>query len=182
MATFDKDGRISGNSDLIKSNRIDPAPLVDITAKVSKMPPSRDGLLARMFPSKEQRAMAEGRLRMIETECEFMQKALVLSRETQIASLKETCEHYLIRQKVEVRQQIATHILSELQKLQDNLDRISDEFMRSMEHKIKQAESIENELIKNVRHGQLKSDLIEFANLQQSLVERFRHSFPVDSL
>jgi hypothetical protein len=180
MAKFDRDGSIiRSNSELSKSEHIhSPVPLVAQMSQAAKTAPVRNGLFARLFPNAQERAIAEGKLEMVKTDYEFLKKALILSRETQIASLQETCEHYIIRQRVEVRQQIATHILSEQQKLQDNLDSITEDFVTSMVKKMKEAENIDLEFLRNIRRGQLEADAVEFANLQQSLLERFRRSLP----
>jgi hypothetical protein len=180
MAKFGRDGKIiRTNSDLVKSEQVhSPVPLISQMSQAAKHTPVRTGLLAKLWPNAEERAIAQGKLEMIRTDYEFFKEALVLSRETQLASLRETCEHYIIRQKVEVRQQIATHILSEQQKLQDNLDGIFNEFLESMGEKMAQAERIEREFLRNIRITQLEEDAIQFANLQQSLLERFRRSIP----
>jgi hypothetical protein len=178
MAKFSRDGKID-RGDVVKSEQVhSPAPLVSDMSRAARPVPIRDGILAKLFPTAEERAIARARLELIEANGEFMKEALILSRKTQLASLQETCDLYITRQRVEVRQQIATHILSEKQKLMTNLNQITNEFMVEMEEQMRYAEGIEREFFRNTRLQQLEADFIEFVNLQDSLLERFRRSLP----
>jgi hypothetical protein len=175
---FNKDGSALRRNNDSEDRLHSPAPLIDRMNQVAASGNNRTGFLAKLFPNAEERAKAQARLELIKTDGEFYVKALVVHREAQLESFREAAEHYIIRQRVEVRQQIATHILSEQKKLQDNLNQITEEFTESMEEKMQKAERIEREFLRNIRMKQLEEDAIEFANLQQNLLERFRRSLP----
>jgi ribosomal protein L9 len=88
--------------------------------------------------------------------------------------LEEACKQYLIRQRAEARQQMAAHILSEDQKLQERLNSITKEFMNSMAEKMQKIGVIEQEYIRNALSKQLEEDIAEFMDLQLNLLEGFR--------
>jgi ADP-heptose:LPS heptosyltransferase len=135
---------------------------------------SKDGFLARLFPNAAQRAMAEGKLALCKVEYQFRREALEIARRTQVDSLKEACNQYLVGQKAEARQQIASFLLEKTAELQDRLDNTFEIFIVSMDKKMAAAERIEREAIRNIRVMQLQRDLEEFAILQGDLADRFR--------
>jgi hypothetical protein len=134
----------------------------------------RDTFMARFFPDAAQRAAAAGELALVTTEYQFRREALEIARRTQVESLKETCNQYLIGQKAEIRQQVASFLLDKTYELQERLDRTFTAFMESMDTKMTAAEAIQRESIRNLRMQQLERDMLEFAALQADLADRFR--------
>lgn len=135
---------------------------------------SKDGFMARLFPNAAQRAMAEGELALCKVEYQFRREALEIARRTQVDSLKEACNQYLVGQKAEARQQIASFLSEKTAELQDRLDSTFDIFIVSMDRKMAAAERIDREAIRNIRVLQLQRDLEEFAILQGDLADSFR--------
>ncbi len=121
MVQFSKDGSIiRSNSEINRSERLhSPEHLVTRTYQAAKPVPIRDGIMARLFPNAEEKAIAQARLELIKTDAEFMKEALVVSRRTQIASLEEACQNYLVRQKIDARQEIDSYILEARKQLQE---------------------------------------------------------------
>jgi hypothetical protein len=101
---------------------------------------------------------------------------LTTYRKLAYCKLEETCEQYLIRQRAEARQQMAIHILSEHQKLQEFINSITKEFMNSMAERMQKIEVIEQEYTRNALSKQLEEDIAEFMDLQLNLLEGFRRS------
>lgn len=134
----------------------------------------RETWLSKMFPDATQRAVAAGKLAMVETEYQFRREALEIARRTQVDSLKEACNQFLVGQKAEIRQQIASFLLAKTNELQESLDRTFTDFATSMDAKMAAAELIERDVIRNTRMRQLERDLEEFALLQAELADRFR--------
>jgi hypothetical protein len=134
----------------------------------------RQTFLARIFPDSSQRAAAAGELALVTTEYQFRREALEIARRTQVESLKETCNQYLVGQKAEIRQQVASFLLEKTHELQESLDATSTAFMDSMDAKMTAAEAIERESIRNVRMQQLERDMYAFSDLQNELADRFR--------
>jgi multidrug efflux pump subunit AcrA (membrane-fusion protein) len=182
MVQFSKDGSIiRSDSAINRSERLHSSEhLVTRTYQAAKPAPIRDGIIARLFPNSEEKAIAQARLELIKTDAEFMKEALIVSRRTQIASLEEACQNYLVRQKIDARQEIDSYILEARKQLQEQLDRTSDEFIRTMVVKLKEVELIEIDMVRNVRRTQLEEDFIDFVNLQQDLIKHFRNSLPKD--
>jgi hypothetical protein len=160
---------LSDNEDIRASN-----PLVSKVTQSAANIQSRNTFMARIFPNAAQRAAAEGELTLVNTEYQFRRDALEIARRTQVESLKEACNQYLVGQKAEVRQQIASFLLDKTAELQESLDKTFTDFATSMDKKMAEAEAIERDLIRNVRIQQLERDFQEFAALQGDLADRFR--------
>jgi DNA-binding FadR family transcriptional regulator len=135
---------------------------------------SKDSFMTRLFPNALQRAIAEGELAQCKVEFQFRREALEIARRTQVDSLKEACNQYLVGQKAEARQQIASYLSEKTAELQDRLDNTFETFIVSMDKKMAAAERIEREAIRNIRVQQLQRDLEEFAILQGDLADSFR--------
>jgi hypothetical protein len=173
--------RVTNNSDRDGYNALDRTgdvraanPLVAKVTDAAATIEKRNTLMARLFPDASQREAAKGELALVKTEYQFRREALEIARRTQVDSLKEACNQYLIGQKAEIRQQVASFLLAKTHELQENLDRTFDQFIASMERKMAAAEAIDRAVIRNVRIAQLERDLEEFAVLQAELADRFR--------
>lgn len=162
-------GSLRNNDDIRASN-----PLVQKLTHAAANIQSRDTFLCRLFPSPTQKAAAEGELALVKSEYEFRREALEIARRTQVDSLKEACNQYLIGQKAEARQQIASFLLEKTADLQESLDRTFKNFATAMDQKMAEAELIERKSIRDIRVRQLERDLEEFGYLQADLADRFR--------
>jgi hypothetical protein len=134
----------------------------------------RQTFLDRFFPDAAQRAAASGELALVKTEYQFRREALEIARRTQVESLKEACNQYLVGQKAEIRQQVASFLLDKTHELQERLDKTFTAFLDSMEEKMTAAEAIKRDSIRELRMAQLERDMLEFAALQAELADRFR--------
>jgi hypothetical protein len=130
--------------------------------------------MVRLFPNAEQRESQLWELVLVKTEYQARRDALEVVHRTQLESLKESCNHYLVGQKAEVRQQVASFLLAKTVELQDSLDRIFNDFIVAMDAKMTAAEKIDQEELRRIRMLQLDRDLENFAILQAELIDRFR--------
>jgi hypothetical protein len=108
----------------------------------------RQGFLQRFFPDAGTRAAVEGELALVKDEFEFRRRALQKVRGTQIQSLTEHCNQYLVREKADIRSSTAAFLMAKKLELENNLDSIFEEFLTQMEVKMAQAEAIQKPQIK----------------------------------
>jgi hypothetical protein len=134
---------------------------------------NRRGLLNRLFPDERQRAVMQGELELVKTEFESCKRFLQIVRETQVQSLTEMCNQYLVKEKATIRADVASFLFQKKQELQDEMDQIMEEFLERMEVKLEKLETLKNPKLKAVREEQLVRDIESFAELQQELVNRF---------
>jgi endonuclease III-like uncharacterized protein len=134
----------------------------------------RDSFLQKLFPNEVTREIIKGELALVKTEFEFRKKALEKVRETQVQSLTEVCNQYLVRQKAEIRANTAQFLMSKALELQQEMDRLLDKFIAQMEVNFEKLDSIKNPILRKTRELQLERDLEGFANQQALLMERFQ--------
>jgi endonuclease III-like uncharacterized protein len=134
----------------------------------------RDSFLQKLFPNQATREIIKGELALVKTEFEFRKIALEKVRETQIQSLTEVCNQYLVRQKAEIRGNTAQFLMSKAVELQQEMDRLLEQFMAQMEINFEKLESIKNPILRKTRELQLERDLEGFMEQQALLMERFQ--------
>lgn len=134
----------------------------------------RNSFLQQLFPNKASRAIIEGELAVIKSEFEFRKRALHKVRETQIQSLTEVCNQYLVRQKAEIRANTAQFLMHKNMELQKEMDQILDDFITQMDKQMQKIESISNPKLRKIRETQLDRDIDGFMQQQQILIEKFR--------
>lgn len=141
---------------------------------IDRVMEKRQGFLQRFFPDAGTRAAIEGELALVKDEFEFRRRALQKVRETQIQSLTEHCNQYLVREKAAIRSDTAAFLMSKKLELENNLYSISEEFLTRMESQMAQAEAIQNPILKQVRQTQLEKSVEDFVDLQNRLVDQFQ--------
>ncbi len=134
----------------------------------------REGFLQRFFPDAATRAVIRGELALIKDEFEFRKRALAKVRETQIQSLTEHCNQYLVREKAAIRSETAAFLLEKKMDLENKINSLFEEFIARMEVQMAQAETIQNPTLKRVRQTQLEKAIEDFADLQNRLADQFQ--------
>jgi hypothetical protein len=134
----------------------------------------RETFLQKLFPNQATREIVRGELALVKTEFEFRRKALEKVRETQVQSLTEVCNQYLVRQKAEIRANTAQFLTSKAVELQKEMDKLLDEFMQQMEINFQKLDTIKHPLLRETREKQLIRDVEGFSEQQAMLVERFQ--------
>ncbi len=143
-------------------------------AAIDHVMEKRQGFLQRFLPDAGTRAAVQGELALIKDEFEFRRRALAKVRETQIQSLTEHCNQYLVREKAAIRSSTAAFLMEKKLELECNLDQIFSEFIARMEVLMIEAEKIQNPTLKRVRQTQLEKAIEDFAELQSHLVNQFQ--------
>ncbi|WP_027254654.1 hypothetical protein [Planktothrix agardhii] len=134
----------------------------------------REGFLQRWFPDAATRAVINGELALVKDEFEFRKRALEKVRETQIQSLTEHCNQYLVREKAAIRSATAAFLLEKKMELENKINFLFEEFISRLEVQMAQAEMITNPTLKRVRQTQLEKSVEDFAELQNCLVDQFQ--------
>lgn len=154
------------------------SPIVNLTnqaqSAIDTVMAKREGFLQRFFPDAATRAVIRGELALIKDEFEFRKRALEKVRETQIQSLTEHCNQYLVREKAAIRSETAGFLMEKKLHLDNQLNSLFDEFITRMEVQMSQAENIQNPTLKRVRQTQLEKAIEDFADLQSRLVDQFQ--------
>ncbi|KOR38122.1 hypothetical protein AM228_02900 [Planktothricoides sp. SR001] len=154
------------------------APIVHLTnqaqSAIDNVMAKREGFLQRFFPDAATREVIRGELALVKDEFEFRKRALEKVRETQIQSLTEHCNQYLVREKAAIRSETAAFLLDKKMELEKKINYLFEEFIARMEVQMAQAELIANPTLKRVRQNQLEKSVEDFGDLQNRLVDQFQ--------
>lgn len=89
--------------------------------------------LQRMFPGKLQQALNNSELIQAKTELEFREKALKISKESRLQSIKETYNNFLVISKGTIRKDRAIFLSRQLQELEVEINEITSIFYQLIE-------------------------------------------------
>lgn len=165
--------KIPTASQMAKSSGVDAIANYGDIVIASKMA-KRETFLTKLFPDPVQRAVKMGELEIVKTEFEFRQKALAMVRETHVQALRETCNQYLVQAKVDVRAETAGFLMRKAQELQEELDKILDRFIASVERKSQRLETITNTTLQRTLEQDLDKEIHNFVDMKDKLVAKFR--------
>lgn len=130
-------------------------------------------LLQRWFPTKEQRAIAEGRLREINTESDYRIRLLKIARETQLHAVAEVFNEQLAQIKVSGRQRLADLVLSKQHELHIRFDEEYREFISEMENAYHRAKEITVAFLREHELERLDDVVEKFRNTHDAVLDNF---------
>jgi hypothetical protein len=135
----------------------------------------RESFLERFFPDIQKRAVVRGELALIEREYTYRKELLEKQRCAQIQEFQEACNQYLIQGKAAVRGQTYEFFFAKSKELEENLNTLHEEFMRTMEQKHAEAEATVNPKFRQLKEDQIDSSIIRFSNLKEDLLNKFKN-------
>ena len=157
------------SSNAIAKNTIESEETVDALIQ------RRQTLLSRLFPDPVEKEKQWGELQLVKTEFEFRTRALKVIRETQIQSIQEIYNQYLVQGKAQVRANTTTFMLQKRQELQDETNELFTKFIQSMQDEYDKAASIRNPTLKNMQLDRLDKNIAGFKELAEQLVKNFEN-------
>ncbi len=131
-------------------------------------------LFQRFFPDERRMAVIKGELQLVKTEFEYRQKAFEIVRKTQIESLEEICNQYLQQGRVATRSDTALFLMKKSAELQEELERLSDNFMESMDRRIEKIQQLNSLNLRQKRMEQIDNDIDTFMDLQTHILKQFQ--------
>jgi hypothetical protein len=134
-----------------------------------------DSLAQRFFPTKKTRLIREGEAQLVRVDFDYQIQQLQVVHETQLQELKEKCNEYLIRGKIKIRAETTAFALAEQQRLQDELDRIFNEFKEAFRKKHEALDREQNPVIQGMMEADMEESYENFVHLRQDLLKKFNN-------
>jgi hypothetical protein len=173
-------GSISRSSDFDGIDRLTKTSLSQINSQqgqidklIETLNVPRRTVLEALFPDKRQQAVIAGQLQAIKDEFEFRRQALLAARTTQLQSLEESCNQYLIRVKAQVRGETFSELMSAFNRLQRESQSAFTEFINTQSQAMQEAKSIPDEALKNILLESIDEDICRFKQLRTTLLNKF---------
>jgi hypothetical protein len=140
---------------------------------VEEIDPSRRAFLERLFPDKRQRAIVAGQIQDIKDNFEARRQCLLIARETQLRSLTENCNQYLIRIKAKVRGETFEELMNASLRLQQEAQDAFEKFIQTQDKAMESAKSINNKRLREILEKSIDKDTDLFLELRTTLLEKF---------
>ena len=120
--------------------------------------------LQHIFPSNLQKILNLSDLTQAKTELEFREKALKMAKESQLHSIKEVYNDFLIRGKGEIRKDRAVFFSQKLEEMEVEIDAITDLFIEVIQKRYLKLDKISVLLLKQFTEKQIEKSIEGFYN------------------
>jgi hypothetical protein len=148
-------------------------PVVRDTNEAIEKAKNANGILDRLWPNPNTRAVNEGEVSLVQREYEFKKEELEMLRKAKLEALQEMCNQYLAQGKAGIRAEMTEFMLREHQKLQTKLDKIFNEFMDDLETKYREIDNVSRPSLQKIRSKKVEQDCDRFMQLYDGLVDGF---------
>ncbi len=164
------------NSDITVA---DPKNAVNITAKTDYnttiIIDKHRAFLQRLFPTKLQQALNKSELIQAKTELEFREKALKIAKESQLQSIKETYNDFLVTSKGTIRKDRTVFFAKQLQELEVEINKITSMFYQLIEDQCANLDRISIPFLKEMEEKRIEESAGRFRDTVDKLMLDFKN-------
>ena len=131
--------------------------------------------LQRLFPGKLQQALNNSELIQAKTELEFREKALKISKESRLQSIKETYNDFLVISKGTIRKDRAIFLSRQLQELEAEINEITSKFYKLIEEQYAKLDRISIPFLKEMEEKRIEESAGRFNDTVAKLMLDFKN-------
>ncbi len=102
-------------------------------------------------------------------------KALAMALETRLHSIREACNHVLVTGKTHLRQQRIEYFGRVMQRLEQRMQEITEEFLQDMDRRYERLEKYRSSVIRAREEKRLDSCINNFLDTMDRLMDEFRN-------
>ena len=164
------------NSDITVA---DPKNAVNVTAKTDYnttiIIDKHRAFLQRLFPTKLQQALNNSELIQAKTELEFREKALKIAKESQLQSIKEIYNDFLVTGKGTIRKDRTVFFAKQLQELEVAISKITSMFYQLIEEQHANMDKISIPFLKEMEEKRIVESTGRFNDTVAKLMADFQN-------
>lgn len=164
------------NSDIIVA---DPKNAIKVTAEndynTTYIIEKRRSFLQVLFPTKLQRALNKSELLQAKTELEFREKALKMAKESQLQTIKEIFNDFLVANKGTIRKDRAVFFAKQLQELEMEINKITSIFYQDIEEQYANLDRISIPFLKEMEEKRIEESAGRFKDTVDKLMLDFKN-------
>ena len=164
------------NSDITVA---DPKNAVNVTAKTDYntriIIDKNRAFLQRLFPTKLQRVLNKSELIQTKKELEFREKALKIAKESQLQSIQEIYNDFLVRGKGDIRGDRVVFFARKLQELEAEISGINDSFSAFIQEQQAKLDKISVPLLKQHAEKRIEKSMERFFDTVDKLMADFQN-------
>lgn len=164
------------NSDITVA---DPKNAVNVTAKTDYnttiIIDKHRSFLQRLFPTNLQQALNKSELIQAGTELEFREKALKIAKESQLQSIKEIYNDFLVTGKGAIRKDRTVFFAKQLQELEVEINKITSMFYQLIEEQYAKMNKISIPFLKEIEEKRIEESAGRFNDTVATLMLDFKN-------
>ena len=135
----------------------------------------RRAFLQRLFPTKLQQALNKSELIQTKKELEFREKALKIAKESQLQSIQEIYNDFLVRGKGDIRGDRVVFFARKLQELEVEISDINDSFSAFIQEQQAKLDKISVPLLKQHAEKRIEKSMERFFDTVDKLMTDFQN-------
>ena len=135
----------------------------------------RRAFLQRLFPTKLQQALNKSELIQTKKELEFREKALKIAKESQLQSIQEIYNDFLVRGKGDIRGDRVVFFARKLQELEVEISDINDSFSVFIQEQQAKLDKISVPLLKQHAEKRIEKSMERFFDTVDKLMTDFQN-------
>ena len=164
------------NSDNTVSNPKNAVSVTDKTNyKTTIIIDKQRSFLQRLFPTNLHRMLNKSDLKQAGTELEFREKAFKMAKESQLQSIKEIYNDFLVRGKGDIRKERTVFFVQKLQELEMEIGKINDSFTVLIQEQQTKLDEINVPLLKQFAEKQIEKSMERFFDTVNKLMGDFQN-------
>ena len=131
--------------------------------------------LTNLLHWREGRTMRLAAIEEIRQGLDYRKQALQLALDTRLQSMEEACNHVLLTSKTQLRQQRNLFFAQKLSELNNEMDRITSEFIDTLDEQIARLDRIRHERMRKREQQRLERTFDHFMGTLERLEKSFIH-------
>lgn len=131
--------------------------------------------LQKIWPNPVQRERAEAELRMVKTEYDVLERTLIIIRESQVQSIQEVFNQFMIQGKAHMREQTFSYLMAKWSDLKEGLDRQFKKLSDDATVEYRRAQEIEHPATRAIALARLDDIAYAFKEFSDQLRKEFEN-------
>jgi hypothetical protein len=129
--------------------------------------------IAMMFNRKERKLVQDELVLELAQGFEHRRKAISMSLETRLHSIREACNHVLVTGKTHLRQQRIEYFGDVLRQVEQRMNALADDFLSDADQRFQRLDDYKSDDLKNRERLRLNKSVDDFLNTLDRLMDEF---------
>ncbi|BBO79924.1 hypothetical protein DSCO28_04900 [Desulfosarcina ovata subsp. sediminis] len=135
----------------------------------------QEAFIPTVFNRKERKLVRNQLMAELEQGFEHRRKALDLVLETRLHSIREACNHLLVRGKTQLRQQRTAYFSRVYEQVAQDIDQLSTRFLSDIDLRFQKLEQYKTDYVREREKKRLEKSVDDFLDTLDQLMDEFRH-------
>jgi hypothetical protein len=135
----------------------------------------KEAFIPMVFNHKERKLVRNQLMVELEQGFENRRRALDLVLETRLHSIREACNHLLVKGKTQLRQQRTTYFSRIYEQVAQDIDQLSTRFLADIDLRFQKLDQYKTDYVREREKKRLEKSVDDFLDTLDQLMDEFRH-------